>query len=159
VKTIIFILLISTFSVASARADYIGRFARYVTTVHTKNSSELQCGKSETKVISLDPSTQKYVVQVTNQDSQGIPEITTALFSSTELDGQQQGTLFNHCTDNYGTISSASILVKGASFQPCVIESSNTEMDVAMVPFSVVKSISQGAGGQVFTTTLVDYQF
>ena len=141
-----------------AQADYVGRFAKYVTTIKSQNFPEVEVGTSETRVVSQDPTTHKYLIQITNQDSQGTSTQKTASFSTTELDQQKQGALFNHCTDNYGTLSGSPIVVKNNSFPACIIKSSNAEMDVGMVPFSVLKSISHGARGKIYTTKLVDYQ-
>jgi len=142
----------------SANADYVGRFAKYVTTVKSANSAEVKVGESTIRVIALDLVLQKYSVNYTNSDSQGVPDQSSAQMSAAELDAQTQGTIFNHCSDNNG-VSSIGISVKGTLFQSCLIKSSNTEMYIGLVPFSVLKSVSTSYDGKVYTTTLVDYQF
>ena len=155
-------ILIPMFAVLLASApafatDYTGRFAKYETTVKTGAGPELTAGESEIRVLGLDQASQKFTVQVLHRNPQGVEEKSISLFTASELDGQMQGTIFNHCVENYG-VSAEVVIVKNTSFQTCRIHSSNTSMDVALVPFSIVKSTSKGTGGKVFTTLLTDFQ-
>ena len=156
-KTLLLSILIFSAHAHAKTTDYTGRFAKYTTTVQTAGGSASAAGESEIRVLGLDATSQKFTVQVLHRNPQGVEEKSSSIFTESELDGQMQGTIFNHCLENYG-LSAEVVVVKGNPFQACRIHSSNTSMDLGLVPFSILKSVSKGTGGKVFTTLLIDYQ-
>ena len=147
--------LAGLFFANTVQADYLQRFAQYQTISRSNRGVDTVLGTSEVRVISFNTVNQRYTVKTTHHSPQAADVISTHEFLEAELKSQDEGQFFKNCEKNYGTLGSQ-VPVKGALYDACRITSSNSSLDVGIVPFSVLRSISQ-ANRKTIITQLIDF--